>query len=81
MLQLTIIVEVFHFWLRDCTKDCMQPSLNVLIVTLSENAGRINDEDDKVNLNTLTHFIKKTEHAFNGVHAYISVLTHVMYNT
>ena len=50
-------------------------------VTLSENAGRINDEDDEVKLNTLTHFNKKTEHAFNGLHVYISVLTHFMYNT
>ena len=53
----------------------------VHIVTLSENAGRINDEDDEVKLNTLTHVNKKTEHAFNGLHAYISVLTHFMYNT
>ena len=52
-----------------------------VIVTSSENAGRINDEDDEVTLNILTHFNKKTEHAFNGLHAYTSVLTHLMYNT
>jgi len=43
---------------------------------LSENAGRINDEDYKVNPNTLTNFNKKTEHASNSLHAYISVSTH-----
>ena len=48
---------------------------------VSENAGRIDDDDDEVKPNTLTHFNKKTEHAFNGLHAYISVLTHFMYNT
>ena len=47
-------------------------------VTLSENAGRINDDDDEVKLNILTHFNKKSEHVFN---AYISVLTNFMYNT
>ena len=48
---------------------------------VSENAGRIDDDDNEVKPNTLTHFNKKTEHAFNGLHTYISVLTQFMYNT
>ena len=70
-------------WLTNLEKIALnrcQP-LPAPYVTLSENAERINDEDDEVKLNTLTHFNKKTEHAFNGLHVYISVLTHFMYNT
>ena len=34
----------------------MRITTEFLGVTLSENVGRINDEDDEVKLNTLTHF-------------------------